>query len=85
MQWCLRLNLNFPNRWEGNTCIHCRKIETDQHLFTCVGNIGMDIYLNIDIGKLNRNAEVLQKIYDRLQTMKEAEKWLHFNVVHVFT
>ena len=73
---------NFPNRWKGTNCIHCGKLETDEHLFSCIGYsdiLSEDLSykslftLDAKIPKLHRDAEMLQKVYNRLETLKENE------------
>ena len=70
--------VNFPERWnEELKCVFCKDLDTDEHLFTCWGyldiiggdhiDVSMFYNLNTTNDELSRGADILIKIYDRLE------------------
>ena len=65
---------NFKGRW-GVECVHCEAIESDVHLFSCVGycdilcGVQYDIFMNLDvpIEELSDGAKKLLKVKERLE------------------
>ena len=73
--------VNFPERWTSDLgCIFCTQLDTDEHLFNCWGymdicegiNIDSSIFYTLDAGieELCDYANVLSKIYERLELMQ---------------
>ncbi len=70
--------VNFPERWSENLqCVFCKDHDTDEHLFSCWGyfdildGINIDYtmfyHLNASIDELGRGADILLRIYERLE------------------
>ena len=65
---------NFKGRW-GVECVHCESVESDIHLFSCVGycdilcGVQYDMFMNLDatIEELSDGAKKLLKAKERLE------------------
>ena len=72
---------NFPGRWENEICDFCGRTENDFHLFACPGYMDItdrelkyDTFFDLEHVEwevLEKGAEKLLKIHERLQTLKE--------------
>ena len=66
---------NFKGRW-GSECAYCRGVESDVHLFSCVGysdflgDVNMDLFLTLNApnDELLVGARKLLKVKERLET-----------------
>ena len=75
---------NFPGRWENGICDFCGGTENDFHLFACPrymditdGDLKYETFFNLEQVEwevLDKGAEKLLKIHERLQTVKELIK-----------
>ena len=74
--------VNFPERWTSELkCIFCSCMDTDEHLFSCVGyldimkeqQIDPNIFYTLDVpmSELSRGAKILLMIHERLERFQE--------------
>ena len=74
--------VNFPERWSSELkCIFCSCLDTDEHLFSCMGyldimeeqqiNPNMFYTLDAPMTVLSRGAKILLMIYERLERFQE--------------
>ena len=73
--------VNFPNRWTSSSlCAYCCSLDTDEHVFQCCGyqdlcesSVTCEMFYTLDcsIEDLSVGANVLLKIYERMNEMQE--------------
>ena len=74
--------VNFPERWSSELkCIFCASMDTDEHLFSCMGYLdimeeqqidpNMFYTLDVPMTVLSRGAKILLRIYERLASFQE--------------
>ena len=74
-----KTKVNYKTNWDDLACMHCGQLDTDEHLFKCSGysdlitndvHYAMFFILTVDTDVLNKGADVLLKIYKRLELFK---------------
>ena len=74
--------VNFPERWSSELkCIFCSCMDTDEHLFSCLGYLDimkdqqidptMFYTLDVSMTLLSSGAKILLMIYERLKNFQE--------------
>ena len=70
---------NFKGRWGTDECSYCGSLESDVHLFSCVGyidllgDINLDMFMNLDVSmdELSAAAKRLLKVVERLELFND--------------